>query len=438
MRICAVFFILVIAGCTKSSYHAAEPEPTSDFHQAPQPRQSIVDSNELPDLTSSSTLEDYLEYASLNNAALEAAYHRWQAAIEQIPQAKALPDPEVSFGQYVRQSDMQMESMVEVMQEFPWPGTLDARSRAAYAQAQAMAHSLESVRLDLYQKTKKEFYEFLYLQDAIAIAEENLELIRHFEQVAMTKYITAAGTHPDIIRAQIELANLDLVLVNLRQLVKPQTARLNALLDRPADAPLPWPQKPSYALVAADSETLTQLLKEKNPQLAQMGSMIEAARQELKLATLRRYPNVGVGVEWTDFERSGGMSGRDSIMVLFKMNLPIWTDSYRAAERQAQANVRAAARERKQTENQLAADVAQALYALEESQRKIQLYEGVIPKTEQLVNASETAYRGDTVDFLSLIDAQRMLLEYHLQYRRAQADYQQRLAELEALVGAQL
>ncbi len=34
-------------------------------------------------------------YAALHNAGLKATFEDWRAALEQIPQAKALPDPEV-------------------------------------------------------------------------------------------------------------------------------------------------------------------------------------------------------------------------------------------------------------------------------------------------------------------------------------------------------
>jgi outer membrane protein TolC len=85
------------------------------------------------------------------------------------------------------------------------------------------------------------------------------------------------------------------------------------------------------------------------------------------------------------------------------------------------------------------AEVAGVLYEIEESQRKINLNGDIlIPKAEQLVNASETAYMAGTVDFLSLIDSQRMLLQYNLDYQRVITDNQQKLAEMEMLVGTEL
>jgi outer membrane protein TolC len=61
-----------------------------------------------------------------------------------------------------------------------------------------------------------------------------------------------------------------------------------------------------------------------------------------------------------------------------------------------------------------------------------------VPKAQELVGASESAYQGGTIDFLSLIDAQRTLLKFELLRERAVTDNQQKLAELEMLVGAEL
>jgi cobalt-zinc-cadmium efflux system outer membrane protein len=394
------------------------------------------DSNEPNNLK---TIEDYLNCASANNAELKASFEEWTAALEQIPQAKALPDPMLNYGKYLRESDMRMGQMAGVMQTFPWLGKIEAQTDAASAMAKAARQRLEAAKLKLYWQVKKEFYEFLYLKDAIDIAQQNLELIKHFEQVALTKYTTATGTHPDIIRAQIELAKLDEILVSLKELKKPQVAKLNAILNRPAETDLDWPQKPAVSKLGMDFAQLINLLKEKNPQLAELGWMIESARNEVKLAQKKFYPDIGVGVEWSQFDKMGGNSGRDSVALMFQMNLPLWQDSYKAAERQAKANVRKMTQQKINAENSLAAEVAAVLYDIEESQRKINLHgDTLIPKAEQLVNASETAYKSGTVDFLSLIDSQRMLLQYNLDYQRLLTDNQQKLAELEMLAGVPL
>ena len=121
------------------------------------------------------------------------------------------------------------------------------------------------------------------------------------------------------------------------------------------------------------------------------------------------------------------------------MNLPIWRESYTAAELQAKANVRRTSQQKTEIENTIIARSERVLYDFDDSERKIKLYRDIlVPKAEELLGASETAYKAGTIDFLSLINAQQKLLEFQLRHKRAVTDNQQRLAELEMLAGAQL
>ncbi len=384
-------------------------------------------------------LEDYLQYASLNNANLKARFEEWMAALEQIPQAKALPDPQLQYGYYARQSGMQMNQMVSVMQMFPWFGKIDARTEAAARSAEAVQQKYKGARLALFKEVKEGFYEYIYLAKAMEIAAENLELLRHFEEVARTKYTAAQAGQPDVIRAQVELARMEYVLRSLQQLREPIVSRLRSALTLPQDTNLPWPRQEQFEAVPLNYERLVTLLVQKNPKLAGLNFEAMAVKSRIELAKKNFYPDIGVGVEWMEFERSGGMSGRDSVALMFQMNLPLWRDSYSAGQRQAQAMAMSIEQQKIDTENTLLAKAAKSYYDYNDSIRRIRLYRDMlIPKGKELLQASETAYKAGTIDFLSLIDSQRLLLDYYLSLERALADNRQKLAELEMLVGTEL
>jgi cobalt-zinc-cadmium efflux system outer membrane protein len=385
------------------------------------------------------TVQDYLQYAEQHNAGLKGSFENWQAALEEIPQAKALPDPQMQYGYYTRQSDMQMSQMLSVMQMFPWFGKIDARTEAAIKNAEAAHQKYQAARLVLFREVKDDFYEYAYLARATDIAKENLELLRHFEEVARTKYTTAQAGQPDVIRAQVELARMEYVLRSLEQLRKPTVSKLNKALTLPADTNLPWPKQEQFEVSPLEYERLVNVLRQKNPELAGLDFEAMAAKSRIELAKKNFYPDIGVGAEWTQFDKSGGMSGRDSVALMFQINLPLWRDSYAAGERQARAMAASIEQEKIDTENTLLAKAAQSYYDYNDSIRRIRLYrDTLIPKGEELLQASETAYKAGTIDFFSLIDSQRMLLDYYLSYQRALADNRQKLAELEMLVGADL
>ena len=391
-------------------------------------------------------LHDYLRYALLNNAELKTKFYEWKAALEQIPQAKSLPDPKFTYGYFIDEVETRagpQRQKFGIMQVFPWIGKIEARAGAAAAAAKAARKRYEAAKLKLFFEVKSAYYEYAYLADAVRIARQNLELLKHFEEVARTKYIVATATHPDVIRSQVEMAKLEDILKSLEELTLPLVAKLNSILNRQSDLPLAWPRKQKFRLIWINREGIIAKLQANNPQLAALDFEIVAAKSRVDLAKKKFWPDVGVGVDWiqTDGAISSGVrdSGKDPVLLTFSMNLPLWRDSYKAAERQAKMNLKKTSQQKTETENVLLARAAQILYDFEDSNRKTSLYGDVlVPKSEELLEASEIAYRGGTVDFLSLIDAQRTLLKFELRYERAVTDSQQKLAELEMLVATQL
>ncbi len=382
------------------------------------------------------TLRDYLEYAESHNAGLKSSYQQWQAVIEQVPQAKALPDPQVTYNYWTRQSDQQMKQTAGVMQTFPWFGKIDARTQAAIKETSAAQQKYQASRLALFKEIKEGFYEFAYLAGAIDIAKENLELMKHFEEVARTKHMTTEAGHPDVIRAQVEIAKMEDVLRGLGQLREPTVSRLRTALTLPADTNLPWPKAEEFNAVELGYERLANILRQKNPELASLNYEAMAAGSKIALAEKNFYPDIGIGVNWENMDSRGS---RDGVAMVFQINLPLWRDSYSAGERQARAQKASIEQQKIETENVLLTKAAQSLYEYRDSIRKIRLYrDTLIPKGRELLQASEAAYREGTIDFLSLIDAQRTLLDYHLSLQRAVANNQQKLAELEMLAGTEL
>jgi outer membrane protein TolC len=382
------------------------------------------------------TLKDYVGYAEAHNAGLKSSYQQLQMALEQVPQAKTLPDPQVTYNYWTRQSDLQMKQTAGVMQTFPWFGKIDARTQAAIKETSAAQQKYQAARLALLKETKEGFYEFAYLARATDTAIENLELFKHFEEVARTRHMTTTTGHPDVIRAQVEIAKMEDVLRGLNQLREPTVSRLRTALSLPADTNPPWPKTEEFNAVEVDYERLVNILRQKNPELAGLNYEAMAAGSKITLAEKNFYPDIGVGVNWENMDSRGG---RDGVSLVFSLNLPLWRDSYSAGERQAQAQKASIEQQKIETENVLLTKAAQSLYEYRDSIRKIRLYrDTLIPKGRELLQASEAAYREGTIDFLSLIDAQRTLLDYHLSLQRAIADNKQKLAELETLAGTEL
>ncbi len=392
------------------------------------------------------SLSEYLRYAALNNPGLEAAFNEWKAAVERVPQVKALPDPRFTYRYYIREVETRVGPQRQAFglsQTFPWFGKLALRSDVAAEAARAARQRYEAHKLALFYRVKDAWYEYYYLRQAIDVVEENRELMKYLEGVARVRYKAAAAGHPDVIRAQVELGKLDDRVRTLWALREPIVARLNAALNRPVDAPLPWPTSAPLETVEATDEEMLAWLREASPELKAMQYEVASRNRAIELARKDYYPDVRLGVDYID-TRDAIMagtpdSGTDPVVVGVSVNLPIWAKKYAAGVREAEARYWAALKAKADRENALSSDLKMVLYRFRDAARKVDLYgDTLLPKAQQSLKATEAAFRAGEATFTDLVDAERVMLEFALSKERALANHAQRLAELEMLIGREL
>lgn len=387
------------------------------------------------------TLEDYVSYAEAHNPALKSSYQQWLSATEEEIQAKSLPEPQFEQGEYAQLTDMYERQAVIVTQMFPWFGKRNARAETALRNAEAAKQKYQAARLSLLREVKRDFYEYAYLAKAVNIAGENLELMNHFEEIATTKHPVTEMSQPDAVRARAETEKLENMSKGLERLCEPTVSRLKEALNLPAEMNLPAPQQKDFKPAAIDYELLVNLLKQKNPELAGLGFEAMAAKSRVKRAEKNFYPDIGIGLQFEQMKRPGSNtqdSSRDT-MVFLSLNVPLWQDSYGGEQRRAVAEATSIEQQKIEAENSILTKTSQAYYEYNHSIKRIELYrETLIPKAEEQLRTSESAYRGGSVDFIALLDAQQTLMDYRLAYERVLADNRQKLAELEMLAGTDL
>jgi cobalt-zinc-cadmium efflux system outer membrane protein len=396
-------------------------------------------------LTGESTLADYLSYAALHNPGLEAAFERWQAALAVIPQAGALPDPRFTFSYYIQEVETRVgpqQRSLAVSQTFPWLGKLKSRGDAAARAADAAEQRYEAARLDLFYRVKQAYYDYYYLARAVQIAEENVHLLTYLQDVTLTAFASGKGSHADAIKAQIELGKTEDLLRSLQDKQRPAAARLNAELNRPPDAGLPWPEHINDEEAVFSDEQVFAWFHD-SPRLKAADFDAESRKAEWSLAKKQIIPDLmlGLSVVNTGPARMPGVegSGKDPVIASFSLNIPLWFGKYRAEARQKKAQYRVAIDQRTDLENRLTSELEAALFGYRDAERKEDLYGGsLIPKARQHFEATEQAYTGGTASLLDVIDAQRTLLDFSLALERAKVDRAQRLAELEMRVGREL
>jgi outer membrane protein TolC len=355
-----------------------------------------------------------------------------------VPQARSLDDPRLSYRTALSQGMRTHEIVVEQM--FPWFGKLDLRAAVADEESQAARQQYDVQALKVAYQVKNAYYEYYYLARAIDLAKQNRDLVKGLGDIALARYKAGAGGYQDVTRAQVELGKLDDQVRTLEDSRGAAAARLNAALNRPMGAPLPWPKAVGDGEIeAASDDQVLEWLAGANPELKAMDYDIARERTSIELAKKDYWPDVGVGVGYMNQVQQMIKSDDHMVVGMVSVTLPIWREKYAAGVREAELRHDAALKMRADRANMLGADVKMALYQMRDARRKMILYrDTLIPKARESLQATEAAFRTGQANFVDLVDGERTLLEFQLMYERMLADHAQRAAELEMIVGKEL
>lgn len=389
---------------------------------------------------------DLVQLALLNSAELKSSFKEWKSALLKIPSSKKLPDPFFSYANYIEAVETRVgpqSQSFQIMQKFPFFGKLDAKGKIALANANQSKEKYESIKLKLIYEVKEIYYEYVYLKQSIAITEANCELLKRFEKVIQTKYKTGAAKNQDLIKIQVALGILTDRVVGLKEMEPVVLVRLNALLSLPLQSNLSLRLTlPEIDIDTLDKNNLISGLLKNNPRLNEISYKIEAAKYNISISKLNYFPDISIGATYIETDEGPlnvSDNGKDPLIVMAKVNLPIWYGALNSSRNSAKQDHLSKQNILKDTSSKLQAKLELIYYKIKNAKRKIDLYDSVlIPKANQALKITESAYKSGGVDFLSLIDAQQTILDVELDSAKAKADLAKEIAAMERLVGYQL
>jgi outer membrane protein TolC len=183
-----------------------------------------------------------------------------------------------------------------------------------------------------------------------------------------------------------------------------------------------------------DESALQERLRAHNPQLRMAEASIQTSEKARDLTLNNRYPGFTLGVAPNQF---GNSVKSWDLMVEF--SIPLQQSSRRAQEREATAMLAASGTRKEALLNQLQAELAENLNALDAAQRTESLInKNLLPQAELTYQSALVGYQNGKVDFAMLIEAQKQILKAKQQQLQAQLDMQLRLADIEKLLGDSL
>jgi len=383
----------------------------------------------------SQTLEEYFKIAAENNPGLLSQYKEFEAVLQKVPQVSTLPDPSLSFGYFVSPVETRVgpqKARFSLTQMFPWFGTLKAQGDAAALMAEAKYQSFLDARNKLYFEVSAAYYPLYELQEWIKIEERNIAILESYKTISNSKFKNGVGTLVDVLRVDIFLKESQTNLEILKKKERPLLTTFNKLLNRGEFEPVSISETLEIDMLSFDNGKDSLLVD--HPLLNSLELKVKAVEASERAAIKQGFPKIGLGLDYVMVDKRTDMvvpdNGKDVLMPMVTLSLPIFRKKYKAAVKEAQLMQESYSLQKTEMTNSLLSNYEMAFFDIEQQTELVSLFDEQITESEQALNLLFTSYGNSGKDFEEVLRMQQQLLKYDKLKITALKQYKIALAKL--------
>ena len=378
-----------------------------------------------------------------NNPAIKEAENRWRGALQRVQQENAWDDPRIAGESRVRRfvdvpPNAFMDQSLTVEQLIPITGKNLVRGRAAAAEALSIFDELRRAQLDVIAKARSAYFRLANAYDQLEINNKTLTSLRQIADISRTRYENGLESAANVLVAETDYSKLLETRRDLERNLSDAQSQLNTLMNHDAFAPLGAPAAASINEANLSLTRLREITLAQRPEMQMARAKIDMEKSKLQLARRAWIPDPAVSVKGQRYNDAAQALSEFDAGVSFTVP---WVNpgKYSAGVREARENVAAAEYGLDREEKEALRLLRDQLEKIETAHHHVELFrDKLVPQARQAFEATRLSYESGKTTFLDWISAQRNMRDIEAMAREHLADYQVAVAELEAIIGAEL
>lgn len=326
---------------------------------------------------------------------------------------------------------------------FSFPLFTGGRLTSAYRQAnynyQATQESIKQSRQETILNVKQAFYGYLLARRFLEVAEESVSLAeKHLKNVRNLAEVGMA-TKFDLLRAEVQLANLQPQLIRARNGLQMSELALKNLLGLDLDQPVEIKGELSFQEVQINPEESVQKALLNRPEIQQLGYQRRMAGEMVKLARASDLPTVAIGGQinyWSNYLNFKKNNWENYYTISLALNIPIFNGfAAQAQAAQAKALARQLDYSMKGLTEAVRLEVEQAILNYQQAREALLSQQKNVEQAAEAVRLAELNFAEGLATTLDVTTAQVALSQARTNYAQAQYECLMALAQLEKATG---
>jgi outer membrane protein, heavy metal efflux system len=405
--------------------------------------QIAADSGEYGTASSRLSLGEVTRAVLENNPAIKEAESRWQAAIHRVRQANAWDDPRIAGESRVRRfvdvpPNAFMDQTLGVEQLIPITGKNLVRGRIAGAEAFSAFEEARRTQLDVIAKARASYFQLANAYDQLEINSKNLTSLKQIADISRSRYEAGLESAANVLVAETDYSKLQEARRDLERNLSDAQSQLNTLMNRDAFAQVGTPVTAKVDHAHLSVSRLQGIVLAQRPEVQIARAKVDGEKSKVQLARRAWIPDPALMVKGQRYnDAAEAVSELDAGL---SFTIP-WVNpgKYSAGVREARANVAAAEQGLEREEKEALRLLRDQLAKIETFHHHVELFrDKLVPQAQQAFEATQLSYESGKTTFLDWISGQRNLRDIEAMGREHLAHYQVAVAELEAVIGAEI
>ncbi len=382
-------------------------------------------------------LEQLVRLALERNPKIKAADREAESYSYKVLPARTLPDPMLELGwknmgmkEFTLGMDPQSGLGLSLSQTLPFPGKLKLKGQIATSAWLRKQEELEAIKRDVIRELKSDYYELFFVSKSIEVYHRQKDLLIRALKLSEEKYAVGAGVQSDILKAMTEISKMDEMIIPMREMAGAMKAKINLLLDFPADHPM---EEPSADETIVLPDTLAELQTRSvdySPMVREAKLMEVENKKMVAMARKEFFPDFRITAGW---EYKGGLPSMFEAMI--GLEIPFYQHRRQAnLLREAKALESSARENVAAVKNDILAMLSESYVKAKTAESLVALYKNQLRTQARLtVESSLANYPVGKIDFLSLLMDIGNQFSVELAYYRELAQFWTALAAIESV-----
>ncbi len=378
------------------------------------------------------SLSDAIALALQNNRDVLKAQKEIEAAEGRILQAGRIPNPELGVAWNESPKIFNFgdanERDISLSQQIEFPTKRSNRIDVASLDKELTQLNLERTKSLVTARVKQSYYNLLFSERVIGGLDEQLTLLKDFQQLLTGRYQAGESNYLDVIRAKVEITRLNNDIADARRERRVRQHQLNVTIGRNADESFVLVDSLSHTTRAFSQDSLFEALKRKSATLKIAQLSVDRQQQSLSLAKTSYLPDFEIGLANQRRAEVNNLWG-----VEFKISLPLWFwQEPQGQIQEATALSGIATVNQAAVVRRIRGSILNALDLLQSAETQLKAFdESLLMDSKDILSTAITRYQNNQIDVLNLLDVYRTYRATKVEYLRALYNYTIAVAELE-------